>query len=47
MMQGTQRSLADIYTRRGEPILAACSHLSVKCASDAVNKLIRGNQVSF
>lgn len=40
-------NLAEIYLNQSDPILAACSHLSVNDPSSAVMKLIRSNEVSF
>lgn len=40
-------NLAEIYIIRGDPILAACSHLSINDPSSAVLKLLRANEISF
>ncbi len=40
-------NLAEEYLQQGNPILAACTHLSINDPSSAVIKLIRANQLSF
>ena len=40
-------NLAEEYLQQGNPILAACTHLSINDPSSAVIKLIRANQLPF
>ncbi|RLO12196.1 hypothetical protein DYB28_008488, partial [Aphanomyces astaci] len=37
--------LADLYSDRGEPVLAACCHLAVAQVLDAIDRLVRGDEV--
>ncbi|RHY28145.1 hypothetical protein DYB32_006201 [Aphanomyces invadans] len=45
LLDTTYTWLADLYTSRGDPVLAACCHLAVAHVGDAIDRLVRGDEV--